>query len=346
MKANPKQLSLYLAIIFTSIVLITSLAFQYTILKNINVLYTTICIIISFTVFYIVLIYSLEKFIYAKIKIIYKTILHSKKVPNKPKNINNNNNILEAVNSEVVSWAKSNENEITELKRLEAYRREFLGNVSHELKTPLTTIQGYVLTLLDGGIDDPSVNKKYLLRTAKSINRLISIVNDLETISKFEAGIIKLVFKKFNIVSNIIDVFEFMEIKAKKRNIKLVFKGNIETPCFVLGDMEKIRQVLINLIDNSLKYGKDDGTTKVGISDMDDHVLVEISDDGIGIDETDISRVFERFYRTEKSRARTQGGTGLGLAIVKHIIEAHEQNIHVRSNVGEGSTFAFTLKKA
>lgn len=299
--------------------------------------------------FYFVFRYALERFIYDKIRIIYKTIRRSKSGERNKNRLlyhKGKRDMLDAVSQDVEQWAEFHEKEIADLKRLEAYRREFLGNVSHELKTPITTIQGYVLTLLDGGMDDPKVNKKYLLRTAKSINRMIAIVNDLETISKFEAGIIQLQQKKFNFTYSVKEVFDFMEMKAQKRGISLVFKGNPDLSCYVMGDREKIRQVLINLIDNALKYGKESGETSVSIFDMDDHVLIEITDDGIGIEEQDIPRVFERFYRTEKSRSRAQGGTGLGLAIVKHIIEAHKQTINVRSKIDLGSTFAFTLKKA
>lgn len=347
MKSNPKQLSFALAFLFAVIIFLLSLIFQFIFFNTVDILYSLVIAVIMALLFFFVTRAAIERFIYDKIKIIYKTIRKSKSGSSRRKRqISSDGDMLEAVNREVEQWAASQEKEIADLKRLEAYRREFLGNVSHELKTPITTIQGYVLTLLDGGMDDPKVNKKYLLRTAKSINRMIAIVNDLETISNFEAGMIQLQQKKFNFTLSVLEVFDFMEMKAQKRNINLVFKGNAETPCHVIGDKEKIRQVLINLIDNSLKYGHETGTTSVSIFDMDDHVLVEITDDGMGIDEADLHRVFERFYRTEKSRARAQGGTGLGLAIVKHIIEAHEQTIHVRSRVGIGSTFAFTLRKA
>lgn len=346
MKTNPGQLSLALAIVVSLFIFLVSVLFQYLLYKNTDLLFSLIIASVFIPVLYFVFRSVLEKFIYEKIKIIYKTIRNARSEPSKNRNGMNRADILEAVNLEVEQWAESQEKEIADLKKLERYRREFLGNVSHELKTPITTIQGYVLTLLDGGMDDPKVNKKYLLRTAKSINRMIAIVNDLETISHFEAGVIQLQQSKFNFILTVFEVFDFMEMKAQKRNVRLVFKGNPESPCHVFGDKEKIRQVLINLIDNSMKYGRESGTTAISVFDMDDHVLVEISDDGIGIDEADLPRIFERFYRTEKSRARAQGGSGLGLAIVKHIIEAHEQTIHVLSKVGEGSTFSFTLRKA
>jgi two-component system phosphate regulon sensor histidine kinase PhoR len=345
MKTNPGQLSLAFAFFTAVLIFAGAYLLQYFFFETPDLLYSIVLTALVAPLVYFAFRTALDRFIYDKIKVIYKTIRKSK-TGLSTKNNKIKGDILEEVNREVEQWAANQEKEIAALKSLEAYRREFLGNVSHELKTPITTIQGYVLTLLDGGLEDPNVNKKYLMRTAKSINRMISIVNDLDTISRFEAGAIELRNQRFNFTLSVLEVFDFMEMKAHKRKINLVFKGNPETPCFVMGDKEKIRQVLINLIDNSLKYGNNAGTTSVSIFDMDDHVLIEVTDDGIGIDESDLLRVFERFYRTEKSRTRSQGGSGLGLAIVKHIIEAHKQTIHVRSKVNVGSTFAFTLKKA
>jgi two-component system, OmpR family, phosphate regulon sensor histidine kinase PhoR len=231
------------------------------------------------------------------------------------------------------------------LKKMETFRRDFLGNVSHELKTPIFNIQGYVLTLLDGGLEDKTINREYLLRTEKSIDRMITIVEDLETISKLESGAEKLKIIKFDLLQMTKDVMEFLEMKAKQKNIQISFAANYEKPVFVAADRQQINQVMINLIDNSLKYGNENGKTKISFFDMDENILVEITDDGIGIEKQDVPRIFERFYRTDKSRSREQGGSGLGLAIVKHIIEAHKQTINVRSAIGAGSTFAFTLKK-
>ncbi len=257
-----------------------------------------------------------------------------------------NSDIISKVNEEVTEWAKDRREEIEELKKLEAYRREFLGNVSHELKTPLFNIQGYILTLLDGGLDDPSINKEYLERTGKNIERMISIVEDLEVISRFETGELKLDIINFDVVSLASDVIELLEVKAKKKNIRMSVARELEKPLFVKADKERIRQVLINLLDNSIKYGTENGKTKVSFFDMDENILIEVTDNGIGVDSKDISRLFERFFRVDKSRSREQGGSGLGLAIVKHIIEAHKQTINVRSTIGVGTTFAFTLQKA
>ncbi|MBU2649511.1 MAG: sensor histidine kinase [Bacteroidetes bacterium] len=300
-----------------------------------------------FIFLYFLIRYTADKFIYDKIKIIYKSIHNLKVVESGKGKIRIARKSIDNVNQEVIEWGEQQRKEIMQLKQLANYRREFLGNISHELKTPIFNIQGYVLTLLDGGLDDPRINKEYLLRTEKSINRMIAIVEDLEAISQLESGELKLEVSKFNIVALTREIIEFLEIKAKKRDIKIKLDRNYEKPIFISADKKRIRQVLINLIDNSIKYGRDhDGKTVISFFDMDEHVLVEVTDNGIGIDKENIPRIFERFYRTDKGRSREQGGTGLGLAIVKHIIEAHNEAINVRSSLGIGTTFGFTLKKA
>lgn len=292
--------------------------------------------------------YILENFIYEKIKLIYKTI-HDLKMPRGQRRelILSKDDIIGQTNREVKEWASDREKEIDSLKKLEAYRREFLGNVSHELKTPVFNIQGYVLTLLDGGLDDPDINRKYLLRSEESINRMISIIEDLESISRLESGELQLHFSDFDIVALAKEVMEFMEIKAEKRHISFRFGRSYDSPVMVYADRKQIRQVITNLIANSINYGREGGHTKVSFFDMDEHILTEVTDSGIGIPREELSRIFERFYRGDKSRSRylADGGSGLGLAIVKHIVEAHQQTINVRSTPGIGSTFAFTLKK-
>ena len=290
--------------------------------------------------------YILEKFIYNRIRLIYKTIHTMKAMKGEKNGINLNEDIIGKINTEVEEWAEDQKQEIDELKKLEAYRREFIGNVSHELKTPLFNIQGYVLTLLDGALNDPLINREYLSRSEKNIERMISIVEDLEAISRLESGELILDFTQCDIVMLAKDVMDLLEIKAKKRGIQLFFRESYSVPLLVNVDKERIRQVLINLVDNSIKYGIENGKTKISFFDMDDHLLVEVSDNGLGIEPKDIPRLFERFFRVDKSRSREQGGSGLGLAIVKHILEAHHQTINVRSKPGVGTTFAFTLKKA
>jgi len=250
------------------------------------------------------------------------------------------------VNDEVTRWATRKQEEIQKLKELERYRKEFVGNVSHELKTPIFNIQGYILTLLDGGIDDPRINQLYLQRTVKSIDRMISIVEDLESINKLESGELKLKMENFNLVRLVEDVFEIELLMAQERKISLEFSTRADKPVKVYADKKRIMEVISNLVVNAIKYGKKGGFVKVGFFDLGDHIVVEINDNGIGIEKENLPRIFERFYRVDKHRSREQGGTGLGLAIVKHIIEAHDQTINVKSQSDLGTTFTFTLQKA
>ncbi|HLO90497.1 MAG TPA: ATP-binding protein [Lentimicrobium sp.] len=289
--------------------------------------------------------YSVTKFISEKIRIIYKTIRTSK-LPKGTDNVFTKSSI-ESVNREVLEWSENKRKEIEELKKMERYRREFLGNVSHELKTPIFNIQGYILTLLDGGLEDPSINMLYLQKTEKSINRMIALVEDLEKISQLESGELQMNFIKFDVVNLCREVIDFLEMKSKKKKATIYFAQPYEKPIMVIGDKERIKEVLINLIDNSIKYGKaKDTRIKISFFDMDNSILIEIADNGQGIENEELPRIFERFYRIDKARSREKGGSGLGLAIVKHIIEAHEETINVRSTLGVGTTFGFTLRKA
>ncbi|MFO8022731.1 MAG: ATP-binding protein [Perlabentimonas sp.] len=338
-----------LASIFS--VLVTALLGLLYILKNkfdthINSWVVILGLIAIFTGFYFLALFLIRQFIFHKINPIYKTIHNLNVTERELKSQLHKKDIIGEVNQEVLSWANKKSKEIDKLRELENYRKEFLGNVSHELKTPIFNIQGYILTLLDGALDDPTINKKYLERTEKSINRLISIVEDLESISKLESKVLKLNLEKVNIVQLVNEVFEAQEVRVQERNIKLKFDRNYEKPIWVLADKKRIYQALTNLIVNSINYGRDNGVTKVSFMDMNENILVEVNDNGIGIPKEDIPRVFERFYRVDKSRSREQGGTGLGLAIVKHIVEAHNQSINVRSSLNEGTSFVFTLKKA
>ena len=253
-------------------------------------------------------------------------------------------NELEHLANEIDGWAQDRKEELERVKKLELYRKEFLGNVSHELKTPIFNIQGYVATLLDGGLEDETINRNYLGRAEKSIDRMITIIYDLEAISQLETGELQLDQERFDINLLLQDVIEAQEMKATERGIILTLQTDGK-PVFVFADRFRIRQVIVNLITNSVKYGKEYGETKIKIYDVGDNVSIEISDNGIGIAPTHLPRLFERFYRVDKSRSREQGGTGLGLAIVKHIIEAHNQTINVLSTEGVGTVFSFTLKK-
>ena len=311
--------------------------------------YTYLALVISsaliFIVVYAIFVYTLEKFIYSKIRLIYKSI-HSVKVGKQaiaqqpPAN-----NLIEHVQEEVENWGSEKQLEIEHLKRLEQYRRDFIGNVSHELKTPLFNIQGYVSTLLDGGLEDPAVNREYLRRTEKSIERLVNILADLDEIAQLESGQMKLKITRFDLSTLAKEVSELLEMKAQKHEIQVLINDPGKT-VMVEGDKDKIRQVLTNIIDNSIRYGNPgNGKTKITFFDMGENILTEITDNGIGIDSHDLARVFERFYRTDRGRAATKKGKGLGLSIVKHIVEAHHQAINVRSAIGVGTTFGFTLKK-
>lgn len=296
---------------------------------------------------YLVNIYYLKKYIYRKVKVIYKTIHQHKRSPEeKAPSIDVDNHIIEEVEKEVNEWAAIQQQELDRFRAWADYRRKFVGDISHELKTPIFTIQGYLHTLLDGGLYDEKVNMTFLKKAAKNVDRLYTIVEDLSAIARLEAGNLVLEMQAFDIKELTEEIFEDLEIKAREREIALEFKEGAAQGYKVLADREYIRQVLTNLIHNSIKYGNGGGKTKVGFYDMDKNMLIEVADNGIGIPKSHLLHVFDRFYRVDKSRSRAQGGSGLGLSIVKHIIEAHKQTINVRSTPGVGSTFGFTLEKA
>lgn len=345
---KPRIISIYTAL---TIALVASLVMTLILgINNINYyfIYGISVFVILFFIGFSVINYSLDRYFYHNIRTIYRSILQLKTSPSAsiPKKISDDR-VLDEINRILIEWEKYNKEEIVHLKELETFRKEFLGNVSHELKTPIFTIQGYIHTLLDGGIEDQDINILYLQKAAKSIDRLISIVDDLESISKLEAGELILENRTFDIHDLILDVIESLELKAKESNVILMLvPENSLQKSYVFADKDRIRQVLVNLLVNSIKYGKRNGHTKIAIEDYGDYYTIEISDNGIGIEKLHLGRLFERFYRVDKSRSREQGGTGLGLAIVKHIIEAHGEKISVESNSGEGTTFTFTLKKS
>jgi len=301
---------------------------------------------IIFLITYFTTIYILSVLINDKIAPIYKTI---REVPMEVKRltklINGKRDIIAEVDQQVKLWAEDKLAEIDRLRDLEKYRKDFVGNVSHELKTPIFNIQGYILTLLDGGLEDPKINRLYLERTEKSIDRMISVVEDLESITKLESGEMKLNMEPFDLVKLTEEVFEFELRDAIGRRISMNLDIKANKPVIVMADKKRIFEVISNLVGNAIKYGKKGGNVNVAFYDMDKMVLIEVSDDGIGIEKKDLIRIFERFYRVDKSRSRIQGGTGLGLSIVKHIIEAHEQTIEVKSQLERGTTFTFMLEK-
>ncbi|SHF47241.1 two-component system, OmpR family, phosphate regulon sensor histidine kinase PhoR [Mariniphaga anaerophila] len=341
---SSRQLTLYISVLLTVLVVLI-LFFACRFSPGIVVVIGFAAVFFLFSFFYVN--YIINRYISDKIRPVYKTIkdlpLSGKKLEEKS---SDSTNLLSNVKFEVEEWAKAQMKEIERLKELERYRKEFVGNVSHELKTPIFNIQGYILTLIEGGLEDPKINMLYLKRTEKSIDRMISIVEDLESINKLESGELMLNPVKFDIVKTAKDVFEMEQWQAQERDISLEIVTPPVKPIFVRADRNRILEVMTNLVVNAIKYGKKGGFVHISFHDLDDNIMVEISDNGIGIEKKNLPRVFERFYRVDKSRSREQGGTGLGLSIVKHIIEAHNQSINVRSVLDQGTTFNFTLEKA
>lgn len=284
---------------------------------------------------------TINEFIFRKIRIIYRLIEDLRA----DQTANEKQNILDAVKEKVMQFSMQKSKEIEQLKKLEQYRKEFLGNVSHELKTPIFNIQGYLETLLDGGLEDPNINMDFINRASRNAERLSEIVSDLLLISQYESGDLKLDVDFYDIHEQVEEIFESFSIQARAKNIDLRFRENYQNPILVLADKSRIGQVFYNLISNSIKYGNDNCFVSVAISEQGDMVKVEVADNGPGIAQEHLSRLFERFYRVDKARSREKGGTGLGLAIVKHIIEAHKQSISVESSVGIGTTFTFSLRR-
>lgn len=334
------------ASILVSILCSLAISIIYYLLNiDFNILTIAIVAVLSLIISFFIFFFFIQKFIYKRLKEILLTIRSYRDPQQNLSSSEFSNDVLNEMNEELLSWSEERKNEIERLKKIETYRKEFLGNVSHELKTPIFNIQGYILTLLSGGLEDPNINKSYLERAEKSVDRMIGIVEDLEAISQLETGELLLENGKFDIIATTKDVFETLEIKATRKGIMLGMETKEEKPVYVFADQYRIRQVLSNLIENSIKYGKEYGETKVQLYDLGENIRIEIADNGIGIAKEHLPRLFERFYRVDKSRSREQGGTGLGLAIVKHIIEAHNQAISVTSTEEAGSVFSFTLKK-
>ncbi len=306
--------------------------------------YLALFFIVCFVLSFLIIQYRVEKFIYTRVKSIYDNVKLLDASTFDRRQITTD---MQTLTKEVERFAESNKMEIETLKVRENYRREFMGNVSHELKTPLFTVQGYILTLLDGAMSDKAVRKKYLQRASKGVERLIYIVKDLDMITKLEVGDLELHKERFNIVETVQNVFDLLEMKAAKKDITLEFDIEYQDSIWVNADQERVRQILINLIENSIKYGKQNGTTEVSIEDLiQNKVIIRVTDNGEGIEAENIPRLFERFYRVDKSGSRKVGGSGLGLAIVKHLVEAHNEKIYVESQIGVGSEFSFTLEKS
>ncbi len=347
-KISIKNFSFILAIIIS--VALTLLIICLIIFFEFPITFVQGCLflLLSFGLCYFLLKVFMERMILHRIKPIYKIIRDSKLSPQakEARLKTEKNQSFSDINDEVVHWAESAQKEISTLKALETYRKNFVGNISHELKTPIFSIQGYLHTLLDGGMDDPSVSLRFLRKAADNATRLQTIVEDLELINKLESGQPIFNMVSFDIKELINEIYMDLQNLAAESDITLGWKDKATGSIKVFGDKEAIRQVLINLMVNSIKYGKSGGLTEVGFFDISDQILIEVSDNGIGIGENHIKHLFDRFYRVDKGRSRKQGGSGLGLSIVKHIIEAHGQTINVRSTINVGSTFGFTLNKA
>jgi len=335
--------SFYISLLTTAFVLLSAAIVFHTTFKSL-LLFGFLFLLINYLFTFVILQYRVEHFIYRRVKKIYDDVsfLESSSFINQPITTD-----METLTREVRKFATDKKLEIEMLQLRENYRREFLGNVSHELKTPLFTVQGYISTLLGGALEDKAVRKKYLKRAEKGVERLIYIVEDLDMITKLEYGDLNLNISEFDIVDLIQNVFDLLEMKAEKKKITLSFENTHLRPTYVKADKDRIQQVLENLIVNSIKYGKKGGATEVAVVNLTkEKVLIRISDDGEGIEKQNIPRLFERFFRVKKSGSRAEGGSGLGLAIVKHIIEAHNEKIYVESEFGAGSEFSFTLQKA
>ncbi|MGB0878984.1 MAG: sensor histidine kinase [Polaribacter sp.] len=332
--------ALYLSILSVSVALISYLFF----LTSFGIITLIIFALLFFIISFFLIQYRTEHFIYRRMKNIYQEISILDVNDLQRASVTTD---IETLSKSVQDFVEGKRLEIQSLTERDSFRRDFLGNVAHELKTPLFTVQGYILTLIEGAVNDKEIRTKYLDRANKGVERLVAIIKDLDMIAKLETDGVKMDMSIFNVLELVQNVMDLLEMKAKKRNITLQFDRLYEFPVFVNGDKEKIEQVLINLVVNSIKYGESNGTTNIGVeSYSEDTFMIKIIDDGEGIRQEHLPRLFERFYRVDQSRSREQGGSGLGLSIVKHIVEAHHETILLKSTFGEGSEFSFTLKKA
>ena len=305
-------------------------------------LQASVVLSLSYLVFFI----AMKFFLYDSVRSIYDSVQELKSSKNVSlEDMRLDEDVLRSVRQDVMQWAIERRKEIDQLKKMEQYRREFVGNVSHELKTPIFNIQGYIFTLLDGGLEDASINRNYLERASKSVERMITIVEDLDIITQIESGELQPYQEQYDIISQLKDIIQSLELKAQQKNIALKLETTEKGKVYVFADKHLTRQALANLIVNSIKYGKEGGETIMKLIDGNSIVSIEIRDNGVGIAPVHLPRIFERFYRVDKGRSREHGGTGLGLAIVKHIIESHGQNIEVFSEEGKGTSFRFGIPK-
>lgn len=339
-KTRSIQLVAFLIALFSALLFVANIA-----LSKVAPLLLIPSVLITSTVIYLFSLLIFRGYVIYRIKPIYQILTRRESSSEEIDKTYKGVDVVSQIDNDIMIWAQQSEDELKRLRVMERYRKEFIGNVSHELKTPIFTIQGYILTLLDGGIDDPSINKLYLSKSEKNIDRLINIISNLEEIANLETGFLELQKERFDIVALCREVVEQKDLNGNEKGVKIQIRNDASQKLEVFADRARIEQVLTNLISNSIKYGIEDGRTKIQFIDLFDHILIEVKDNGIGMDPSVLPRVFERFYRADKGRTRAVGGSGLGLSIVKHIIEAHNETITVRSAVGVGSTFSFSLKK-
>jgi two-component system, OmpR family, phosphate regulon sensor histidine kinase PhoR len=338
---SPAQLILYTSL---GIAIIAGLSGVLLLLNVVPITWLTVLVFSVFLGFaaYILNYLSVKLFLYNRIKVIYRAIRRRKLDSDQRIEIDMSKDLLAEVTKETESFVADRNMEVMHLRQQEQFRREFLGNLAHELKTPVFSIQGYIMTLLEGGLEDPNVNTKFLERASKAVDRITTLLEDLDQITQMEVDKIQLNQTRFDIVKLVNEIIDMLHALAEEKQIELKLAKGYE-PIYVMADKTKIEQVLVNLIKNSISYGNENGETVIRFNAFDTSILVEVSDNGPGIDAAELPRLFERFYRVEKSRNRHEGGTGLGLAIARTIIEAHGQAINVRSTIGIGSTFSFTL---
>jgi len=346
MKINtPLKLTIFCSLAISFVAVILLLVYNiYFVEIALSILIYSIFFLLLFLLSGAIIFIFLEVFINRKIRLLFRMVQNYKTTSSNFR-FNMSEDILSASEAEILKLAKKNSSELVKLKFEEKFRREFMGNLAHELKTPIFSIQGYILTLLEGGLEDPSINKRFLNRALKGVERMNKIILDLDMITRFESERINMQFHDNNIVEICQEIIDGLELKAKEKNISLKFSKSYSSPIMVNCDRLRIGQVIQNLIINAVNYSDSDSEVILRFFDVDSNILIEVEDNGPGINEKDADRLFERFYRVDKSRARNEGGTGLGLSIVKHIIEGHGHNIGLRSKEGEGSTFYFTLTK-
>ncbi|MEM7161691.1 MAG: ATP-binding protein [Bacteroidota bacterium] len=346
MKLNsPRSIALFLALILACLSIFLVLLFTQSFSAE-KIWLLVFAFLLSFGIGFLIIFSLFRRFISKRINVLYRTI-HNLKISGQNKiDIDLGEDVFEKVDEDIKDWAQDKIGEIRQLKEQDNFRRDFIGNLAHELKTPLFSIQGYILSLHEGAAEDPKVRSRFIKNAAKNVERMTRIVEDLDTISHFESNRLELEIDRADIVQSARSVIDELEDLAQKKDISLSFNKKYDAELFVMMDEFRISQVIANLVKNSIAYGRKGGSTVIRFHDMNERILVEVADDGPGIEEKHLPRLFERFYRVDASRSRHEGGTGLGLAIVKHIVEAHEQSINARSTVGIGSTFSFTLAKA